>query len=154
LPFQIPNNHKASSLDYAYLNSSKLIKYDNRNFKQYYIDYLINHHTVINLFCKKSLKEPIHLRIILFVTFFNLNFASNAFLFSDDYIDKRANADPLERESIIYTIIQESFKTLLCLVSATTLKSIIKFILKLPRSAQEQLNQAMIQKNKEHILEA
>lgn len=151
---QVIKDHTVSTLDYKYLNSSKLIKYDNRKFRQYYIDYLINNHPVINLFFKKSLKEPIQFRIILFITFLNMTFASNAFMFTDDYIEMRAKADPIERESLLYTIIQESFKTLICLVLATTLKSVTKLILMLPRSDQEQLNQVMIQKNKERIIEA
>jgi hypothetical protein len=149
---QVHKDHKVSALDYKYLSSFKLIKYDNRNFREYYKDYLIDNHPLINLFFKKSLKEPIQIRIVLFITFFNLNFACNAFLFTDDYIDMRANADPIKRESILYTIIQESFKTLLCLVVSTTLKSILKLILNLPASEKASLNQAMVQKDKELII--
>jgi hypothetical protein len=117
-------------------------------------DTLIDEHPLLNLLFKKSLKDPIDLRVLIIVTSFNLMFASNALFFSDDYIDRRAGADKEERQSFFYTLAQESLKTIICLIFSTTLESALGIIFEIPNSAKEELNHAMMSKNKENIKEA
>ncbi len=65
-------------------------KYDKRTFCQYYKDLLITEHPIISIFAKKSLFEPVWLRIIQFFHSLALNFSLNAVFYTDRYIELRA----------------------------------------------------------------
>lgn len=130
------------------------MKYDSRSFFKYMKDSLVEEHPLLNLLFKKSLKHPVDIRVLLFFTSFNITFATNALLFSDDYIDQRALADKELRESFFYTAAQELLKTIFSLAFSTTIDSIIMFVFRISDSTTLELNQAMMTKNIEKINEA
>ena len=128
------------------------LKYDKRNFIEYMRDSLLNDHPLFSFF-KKSLKNPIEIRVLLIFTSFNLNFATNALLFNDGYIDQRANADKSLRESFFYTAAQEAIKTILSLALCTTIDSLLGFLFRISDSTTRDLNLAMMTKDLEKIKE-
>jgi hypothetical protein len=79
--------------DYHSLTLKESIKFDKRTFKAYLADNIIENHKIINLIFKKSLLHPLFIRINELIFDLSLTFAINALLFSDNYIDARAN-DP------------------------------------------------------------
>jgi len=134
------------------LKPADQLKYDNRNFIEYMRDSLLDDHPLFSIF-KKSLKNPIEIRVLFFFTSLNLNFATNALLFSDEYIDQRANADKILRESFFYTAAQEAIKTILSLAFSTTIDSILEFLFRITDSKTRDLNLAMMTKDLEKIKE-
>jgi hypothetical protein len=79
--------------DYESLSMREKIKYDRRSFWAFFIDHLIDNQRILNLIFKRSLFHPFFIRINEFIFELSLTFATNALLFSDSYIDARAN-DP------------------------------------------------------------
>ncbi len=117
-------------------------------------DTLVEEHPLLNIIFNKSLKSPIDIRVMIFFTSFNLNFASNALLFSDDYIDQRANADKEDRVNFFYTAAQEPIKMILSLIFTTTLDSLLGLVFNLPGDSMEELNECMVSKKIDRIKEA
>lgn len=148
----LDENHKFSIKDYENLKPADQLKYDKRNFIEYMRDSLLNDHPLFSFF-KKSLKNPIEIRVLLIFTSFNLNFATNALLFNDGYIDQRANADKSLRESFFYTAAQEAIKTILSLAFCTTIDSLLEFLFRISDSTTRDLNLAMMSKDIEKIKE-
>lgn len=144
-------NHKITKKDYENLKAADQIKYDNRSFFIYMFDCLIDEHPIFSLIFKKSLKDPIDIRVLLIVTSFNITFATNALLFNDDYIDQRAQADRELRQSFYYTAAQEVLKTIISLAFSTTIDSIMMFIFHISDSKTGELNEAMKTKSIEQI---
>jgi hypothetical protein len=146
-------NHKFTLRDIDNLKAVDRIKYDKRSFYKYMRDILIDTHPILNLIFKRSLKDPVDIRVLFIFTSFNLTFAVNALLFSDGYIDQRANADKLLRQSFIYTLGQEILKTFLSLAFSTTLDSILGVVFHISDSTTRDLNNAMVTKDFEKIKE-
>jgi hypothetical protein len=76
--------------DYEQLGPLDIIRYDKRSFCKYLSDKLIMDHTIVSLIFKKSLFDPLYIRILKLVFQVSLQFCANALLFTDDYIDARA----------------------------------------------------------------
>jgi hypothetical protein len=68
-------------------------KYDTRPFLKYLKCHLIEHHRILSIIFKKSLFDPVHLRVNKLIFELSMTFALSAILFSDTYIDGRANSD-------------------------------------------------------------
>jgi hypothetical protein len=79
----------ATLLDYAELDPSDSLIYDKRNTKMFLKDKLILDHPILSLIWNKSIKEPLFLRILQLEFSFSLQFAINAMLYTDGYIDMR-----------------------------------------------------------------
>jgi hypothetical protein len=79
--------------DYNSLTMLESIKFDKRSFKGYLIDNTITHHRILGLIFIKSLFNPLFIRVNELIFEISLTFAISALLFTDTYIDERAN-DP------------------------------------------------------------
>jgi hypothetical protein len=75
--------------DYEELSPKELLKYDNRTTKAYLIDMLIVEHSILSLVFRKSLKDPLFLRVLMLVFSLSMQFAFNALVYTDDVIDQR-----------------------------------------------------------------
>jgi hypothetical protein len=85
--------HRITMVDYETLNMSEMFVYDKRSFKKYLWDNCIRHNLLISIIFKHSLIDPIYIRIAKLVFCLSLMFGTNAMLFSDYYIELRANSD-------------------------------------------------------------
>jgi hypothetical protein len=84
--------HKYISLaDYQALGFINSCKYDKRTHFQFFKDRLILKHTVISLIFKRSLKDPLAIRLQKLIFSISMQFAINAMMYSDSYIDSRLN---------------------------------------------------------------
>jgi protein-tyrosine-phosphatase len=79
-----------SSEDYKKLTYEQLY-FDKRPFCTILKQVLKTEHSLISLFLKRSLFEPIFLRFAKFVFEINMQFAFGALLYNDSYIDQRLN---------------------------------------------------------------
>jgi hypothetical protein len=89
-----PKNHleskpnTISQKDYESLAPEDLF-YDKRTSGKVYTDLLIQEHSLISLVFKRSLFNPLFIRLVRFVLEINLHFGFNAMLFSDRFIEAR-----------------------------------------------------------------
>jgi hypothetical protein len=75
--------------DYSALNPDDSILYDRRRTYEYLLDLITLEHPIANLIFKKSLKEPVFIKLLKLTFSLSLQFGLNAVLFTDYYIDKR-----------------------------------------------------------------
>jgi hypothetical protein len=75
--------------DYEELSPNELLKLDKRSTLTYLKDLMILDHTILSLVFRKSLKEPLFIRVLQMVFSFSMQFAINAMLYTDDVIDQR-----------------------------------------------------------------
>ena len=78
--------------DYSLLEPQETLKYDKRGFWRYILDSLISEHPVVSLF-KKSIFNPFFIRITFFIYSVVIGFGFNAMLYTDEYIDQKADTD-------------------------------------------------------------
>jgi hypothetical protein len=78
--------------DYHSLTLSESIKYDKRTFMTYLFDNIIEEHRLLSLIFKRSLFDPVFIRINELIFELSLSFSMNALLFSDQYVDARASS--------------------------------------------------------------
>ena len=76
--------------DLECLNDDLLLKYDTRDFCEYFKDILLSEHPIFGLFFHKSLMEPLPLRIAHFFFTISMNLAFNALFYADNYIEDKA----------------------------------------------------------------
>jgi hypothetical protein len=76
--------------DYLNIPSRERLQYDLRDFRKYVGDELIRNHSVIKLFTKDSLLDPISISFIKLIYKVNLVFGINAMVYSDSIIDRIA----------------------------------------------------------------
>jgi hypothetical protein len=74
--------------DYEALNYIDSLKHDKRSNLNFFKDKLFVEHSLFSLIFKKSLKDPIYLRMSKTVFTLSLQFASNAILITDNFIDQ------------------------------------------------------------------
>jgi hypothetical protein len=80
-------------LDYEELEPAEALIYDKRKIFAYLKDKLILEHPILAMILKKSLKEPLFLLLLQFEIVISMQFAINAMLYTDAYIDNRQNDD-------------------------------------------------------------
>jgi hypothetical protein len=86
---QVNNITKIITLeDYEALNYIDSLKHDKRSNLNFFKDKLFVEHSLFSLIFKKSLKDPIYLRMLMTVFTLSLQFASNAILITDNFIDQ------------------------------------------------------------------
>ncbi len=76
--------------DIRSLSEEDALKYDKRTLCEYYSGDIKNNHVVLSLFFKKSMIEPLPLRVYQFFFELSLNFALNALVYTDTYIERDA----------------------------------------------------------------
>jgi hypothetical protein len=79
--------------DYESLTIEERFVYDNRPFFGYLKQNLIRTNLSFSLLYKESIIDPIHIRITKLVFSISLLFGTNAFFFSDYYIEQRITMD-------------------------------------------------------------
>lgn len=94
-------NHIVTLKDYEELSPQQALIYDRRSFLALYIDLLLDDHILLCVFFKKSLIDPIWVRIIFLVFNLSIIFAMNALFFTDDLIEARADVPEEERVNIL-----------------------------------------------------
>jgi hypothetical protein len=97
--------------DYEELLPRELLKFDKRTTFAYLKDLMILDHTILSLVFRKSLKDPLFIRVLQVVYSFSMQFAINAMLYTDGVIDERQskladvtmifNKDELYRRNLI-----------------------------------------------------
>jgi hypothetical protein len=88
--------NKISIPDYEELSPEMLLKHDNRTTMTYLKDMIVVEHSVLSLIFRKSLKDPLFLRMWMLVYSLSMQFAFNALVYTDDIIDKRqVNKEPV-----------------------------------------------------------
>jgi hypothetical protein len=75
--------------DYEELRPNELLKYDTRTTMAYLKDLLIVEHTILSLVFRKSLKDPLFIRVWMLVFCLSMQFAFNALVYTDAVIDQR-----------------------------------------------------------------
>jgi hypothetical protein len=88
--------------DYVELEPINALKYDNRTNFALFKDNLSTEHSLFSLLFKKSLRDPIYLRLAKLIFTLSMQFTFNAMLITDNDIDANTN-DP-SRVIIIFNI--------------------------------------------------
>lgn len=101
--------HEVTLRDYEELSPSLAVKYEKRKFSTLLWDFLQEEQMIIWVLFKKSIFNPLWVRIVYLVFNLSIAFALNAIFFSDDYIDQRATVPKDERVYIFLIILM--FKT-------------------------------------------
>jgi hypothetical protein len=86
------NITKITMRDYEALTIAERLQYDNRSLSEYIQNNLVRTNLLISIFAKHSIIDPIHIRVTKLIFLLSLIFGINAFLFTDRYIDKRAES--------------------------------------------------------------
>jgi len=102
--------------DYAELNPYEAMIYDKRGFFTLLFDILKEENVIFNLLYHYSIMEPLSIRLVLFYLSMILNFFLNAFFFSDDYIDARAEMPPTESVIHIYNFKKKHFNLIIFII--------------------------------------
>jgi hypothetical protein len=77
--------------DYEELTPAKQLTYDKRKNLSFLKDQLAIDHPLFSLLFKRSLIDPLFLRVYQLVFSLSMQFAANAMFYTDSYIDKRLN---------------------------------------------------------------
>jgi hypothetical protein len=77
--------------DYESLSLVERVAYDNRSFSTYLWNNISRTNLLVSIFYKHSIIDPIHIRIAKLIFQISLIFGTNAILFTDYYIEQRAN---------------------------------------------------------------
>jgi hypothetical protein len=75
--------------DYSELSPIEQLKHDKRSTLTYLKDLMICEHTILSLVFRKSLKDPLFIRVLQMVFSFSMQFGINAMLYTDNVIDDR-----------------------------------------------------------------
>jgi hypothetical protein len=75
--------------DYEELPPDKILKLDKRTTLTYLKDLMILDHAILSLVFRKSLKDPLFIRVLQTVFSLSMQFAINAMLYTDNVIDER-----------------------------------------------------------------
>ena len=93
--------HEFCFNDYVQLSPFEAIIYDKRNFLQIFIDELKEKHSILSIFLKKSLLNPLWLRIVWLYYSINLTLCLSALLFTDDNIGNLTEVKEKTRVNIL-----------------------------------------------------
>jgi hypothetical protein len=87
--------------DYDELDPDIAIQLDKRPFFRLFFDFLVSENSLFELIFKRSIIEPLWIRIVMFIYNLSIMFAMSALLYSDDMVDSKSDKDP-EESVIIY----------------------------------------------------
>jgi hypothetical protein len=85
--------HQVTMRDYESLALNERLTYDNRALFTYLKDIIVIYNLVISLFYKGSIVDPSYIRVAKLFFLVNLIFTTNSILFTEAYIELRANND-------------------------------------------------------------
>jgi hypothetical protein len=75
--------------DYESLTLEERLVYDTRSFSVYFKQNLVRTNLIFSIIFKESIIDPIHIRLAKLIFSVSLIFGTNAFLFSDYYVEQR-----------------------------------------------------------------
>ncbi len=130
------------------------MKYHSRSLLGHIWESLLDKNPIVNLLYKKSLIEPIRLRIFAFMTSVNMFFSFNAMLFDDQYVDTRALSPHDIRTSFWFTLMHEFFKTILSVFLSSAIHFLLCLIITIPKKLRKSFNEVLITQDKEKIEKA
>jgi hypothetical protein len=87
--------------DYEPLTLEEKLKYDRRSSGTYFLDSLISRNVFLSVFLKYSSIDPLYIRIATFVNILSLIFGLNVMLFSEHYIEQRAESSSKVKFTLI-----------------------------------------------------
>src|SRR5690606_28479715 len=111
--------NKITLKDYDSLELGEIIDYDHRSSLKYIKDDIIINHSLVSVLFKTSILDPVYIRSTRLVFQISMNFAFNAILFTDNYIDARVNNKA--GNVLIYTLLNEAAKLLFALIITSIL---------------------------------
>jgi hypothetical protein len=79
--------------DYDSLSLEELLTYDNRSYGKYLWDNLVRRNQLLSIFFKVSKIDPVYIRVTKLIFALSLIFGTNAFLFTDSYIEQISHSD-------------------------------------------------------------
>jgi hypothetical protein len=128
--------------DYEQMTIEELCENEKRSFCRYYWILLVDDHILLAAFLKKSLIKPYHIRITLLFFNISLEFAVNAFFYSDSYISKR-HVNQVSPSDIFYSLINEMPKSIWSLLITSLITFLIKLYINPPEYVEEEFNKSM-----------
>jgi hypothetical protein len=80
-------NSLISVHDYDKLKAEEALKHDKRSFGRFFSDMISQHHTLLSIFMKLSIIDPVYIRIFKFFAICHMIYGFNAIMYTDDYIE-------------------------------------------------------------------
>lgn len=113
---------------------------------------LITRHSFFSSFVRYSLFFPIYIRLIIFLVYLSVLFCLNAVLFSDDYIDERAenlqNMNYVYTNSeFLYTIVKHLFKCLISFILSLIIRLLLNYLCEPSKLVRIEVFEAIKTKN-------
>jgi hypothetical protein len=145
--------HEKTIKDYTTLTPTQIAKYDNRSFSTYLRDYLMRIHPFFYVFIRRSLMEPIAIRINLLITIINILFGVNALLFTDSIIEDRAYSAINERKDFFINFGKDFGKSILSIVISSVFINLLYFLCRIPKDKEENFNAILRRRDRKEIEE-
>jgi hypothetical protein len=98
-----------SLADYEALNPEELLQFDRRSNSQYFQDLLILEHSLVSLILKRSLRDPLFLRLFKCIFFLSIVLAASAVSISDTFINMN-QSDPDNVNKPLYSLKLTTFQ--------------------------------------------
>jgi hypothetical protein len=118
-----------------------------------YIEALIDYHVLLAPVLKRSIMDPLWLRMLNLFLYLTIIFGISALVFADNFIDQRM-ADN-DRDEILYPIKNEFARLILSLVYGLILFNVIKYAFKtVPSDTQKYIKEALEFGDKQVVEEA
>jgi hypothetical protein len=134
-------------------NQSMTIRQFNPSFCSIYCETLIDYHVVLAPVLKRSLLDPLWLRIVNLFLYLTIMFGVSALVFTDNYIDLRM-ADK-DRDGFLYPIGKEFTRLALALLYGLVVFNFIKYVFKgVPSDIVRYMHEALAHGDKQAIQEA
>lgn len=147
----LPHEPKTHA-DLANLPQILALKYDNRNFIEFFWDQFKEKQEILNLILIKSIKEPFFLRLIRLLFGISLDFAFNTYFFNDTDVDKQAEIKEKEGANAIgfgYVLANELMEMIFALMISMVVVILTNLIIRIPADAEENLNTALQSEDKQ-----
>jgi hypothetical protein len=127
------------------------ISCDNRTFTSHLNSQVNNDHPILNIVFRRSLFNPHFTKILILVLQLNLILAFNAVLFSDSLIDERLYN--FTSVNFVYPLVYETYKIILSILISNIVSAIVSFVLIIPKSHRDELNEVLKTEDKDKIKE-
>lgn len=131
------------------------VKEDSRSFVQYFKSRLLRHHILFRLF-KVSITESFHIKSLVLLLDLTFILGFNLILFTESYINSRSDYVLYESGKIFlgFTFLNEYLKYLFSILFSWMTIIVIRLILTIPPSFEDELNCHIIRKDKKMLSDA
>jgi len=117
-------------------------EFDNRGFFKYIVDYLFIEHPLLSLF-KLSLIEPYYVRLVFLLFSILIEFALNALLYTENWINAKALQPDSIRNGFFYPLVYECPKIATSILLCAVIEAICRVILWVPSKTKIQFHEAI-----------